>query len=64
MSWTKDSVSEAPKVVYTPGPEGPIGCTKLVYDPNAPAEQRLTAYFSHLTVVNETLQQIETALGL
>lgn len=64
MAWTKDAASQAPKVIYTPDANGPVGCTSLVYDPNAAADRRLTAYFSHLVQAGESLQDIETSLGV
>lgn len=63
MGWTKDSTSQSPKVIYTPDVNGPVGCTKLVYDPDAASDKRLTAYLSHLVQIGETLQEIETSLG-
>lgn len=64
MAWVKDAVSQAPKVIYTPDENGPVGCTKLVYDPYASADQRITIYLSHLSLVGETLSELEAALGL
>lgn len=63
MPWTKDDTSMAPKIIYTPSEAGPVGCDCLVYDPEAPANQRLVAYFSHLITDTETLSDIENSLG-
>lgn len=63
-SWAKDTVSEAPKIIYTPINGSNPGLTRIVYDPNADSSKRLVAEFSYLTEVSETTSQLDAAFGL
>lgn len=64
MPWTKDIASQAPKIVYTPGQDGPQGCSCVVYDPDADIGKRYIAYFDHILDPAETLEDFENAIGL
>lgn len=60
MAWTKDSESEAPKIIYTDS-ERP---QRIIYDPNATADKRITVEMEYLTFSGEAITEIESALGI
>lgn len=60
--WRKDDTIDPPRVIFT---REVGGVARMVYDPEAPAEQRLTLELRYLHVPEgETLQDIEASLGL
>lgn len=64
MAWTKDTTTQSPKVLYTPGNDAPEGVTLLVYDPDAEQGERYTATFSFILSPFESLDDIDNALGI
>jgi hypothetical protein len=61
--WTKDDTSEASKVTYTPQHE--TGVTRVVYDPNAPANKRIVCEMAYLHIANgETLEDLDASFGV
>lgn len=63
--WTKDAVSQAPKIVYTRDQEVPgyPNISTAVYDPEAPVGQRWVLNCNWLHKADETLEFVESLLG-
>lgn len=62
-TWSKDEQSLAPKIVYTPESGGPVGLTRLIYDP-AGGSAKWVAEFAHIVNPAESVEDVKTSLGL
>ncbi len=62
--WTRDD-SAAPKVIFTPAVgDAHAGVRRVVYDPNAPADKRVTAELAYWYQEGETAEDIAAQLGI
>ena len=63
--WVKDAVSDAPRVIFTPG-AGDAGqmVKKVIYDPDRPAGEKWLIVGSGVHVVEQTVASFEEAAGL
>lgn len=64
MSWTKDTVSHAPKVIFTPGQGEHPAVARLIYDPTAPMSRRYVVELSGISAKNQSIADVEAVIGV
>lgn len=61
MTWTKDTSSQSPKVIYT-APPSAAPMAAIIYDPNA--ANRWCIEYAWLNFDGETVGSVESLMGL
>lgn len=63
VTWTKDTVSQSPKTIYTASSEAGL-MKKVVHDPDAEYGYEWLVVYEQLDPANDTKAWVEEAMGV